>query len=79
MFVISFMVSRANLQLPLLFLCYSSDPTSVDLIRTRPDICDEVLDHLGVHISRGNRDKLTAELVSLLESWAGLCQEVFPA
>jgi hypothetical protein len=25
-----------------------------------------------------NRGKLTAELVSLLESWAGLCQEVFP-
>ena len=37
-----FMASRANLQLPLLFLCYSSDLTSVDLIGTRPDICDAV-------------------------------------
>jgi hypothetical protein len=28
-------------------------------------------------LSRGNRDKLTAKLVSLLESWAGLCQVMF--
>jgi len=40
------------------FLCYSSDLTSVYLIGT-----DAVFTSV-----RGNRDKLTAELVSLLES-----------